>query len=110
MEQHIPRPKKCIKFYVKDDANLRGEGLNAASAAAAVGKAAETWDSVACKNLFSDSGVTATGYNDPNLRPIPMTERTWQAGSISLQRAQRSSLLQNLVQPEQTRDTLLLCY
>jgi hypothetical protein len=64
----LGQKKDGIKLYVKDDANLRGEGLNPALAAAAVGRAAETWDSITSKNLFSDSGVTATGYNDPNYK------------------------------------------
>jgi len=49
-----------IKFYVKDDANLRNEGLNPTSVAAAVGAAANTWDAAAGKELFSDSGVTVS--------------------------------------------------
>ncbi|MDM7912558.1 MAG: hypothetical protein QUS09_05620 [Methanotrichaceae archaeon] len=82
----LGQKKDGIKFYVKDDANLRSKGLDPALTAAAVGRAAETWDSVTSKNLFSDSGVTATGYMTLTTRSIPMTERTWQDGSISLQR------------------------
>ncbi len=57
-----------IKLYVKDDANLRAEGLSAASVATAVGSAADEWDAATNQNLFSDSGVTATSYNDPNYK------------------------------------------
>lgn len=49
-----------IKFYVKDDANLRAEGLSAASVASAISSAANEWDAATNQNLFSDSGVTAT--------------------------------------------------
>jgi hypothetical protein len=49
-----------IKFYVRDDAALRGEGFSAASVATAIGKAANTWDDATNQNLFSDSGVEAS--------------------------------------------------
>lgn len=49
-----------IKFYVKDDANLRNEGLTAANVASAISSAANEWDAVTNQNLFSDSGVTVS--------------------------------------------------
>ena len=49
-----------IKFYVKNDANLRNKGLNPTSVAAAIGRAANTWDAATSQNLFSDTGVTVS--------------------------------------------------
>lgn len=49
-----------IKFYVKNDAKLTGEGLSATSVASAINAAANTWDAATSQNLFSDTGVTAS--------------------------------------------------
>ncbi len=49
-----------IKFYVKDDANLRNEGLSPTTTANAINSAANTWDDATNQNLFSDTGVTVS--------------------------------------------------
>lgn len=43
-----------IKLYVKDDANLKNEGLTAANVRNAVAAAGTTWDGAVHRNLFAD--------------------------------------------------------
>lgn len=49
-----------IKFYVKNDNNLKNEGLSATAVASAISSAANEWDAATNQNLFSDDGVTVS--------------------------------------------------
>ena len=49
-----------IKLYLKDDSNMRNEGLSATSVKSAIAAAANTWDAATNQNLFSDAGVTVS--------------------------------------------------
>lgn len=49
-----------IKFYLKDDSNLKNEKLDPAAVKTALEAAANTWDAATNQNLFSDTGVTVS--------------------------------------------------
>jgi hypothetical protein len=64
-----------IKWYLRDDAYLRNEGLTAASVAGAITAAANTWDDNSDQNLFADTGmVTVSTTVTPDVRDYKNTQ------------------------------------
>jgi hypothetical protein len=52
-----------IQLYLKDDQNLKNEGLTSAQAQAAITNAANSWDDVVAQNLFADGTTVIIDAN-----------------------------------------------
>jgi hypothetical protein len=48
-----------LRFYLKDDSCLRGEGLNPTAVQSAMISAANTWDECSSQNIFADTDAVA---------------------------------------------------
>ena len=85
-----------LKFVLKNDAYLKGEGLTASNVQTAVAAAANTWDAASNQNLFADSSLVTVSstvatdrynkINTINWKPVTGTclayARTWYSSTL----------------------------
>jgi hypothetical protein len=75
-----------IKWYLRDDANLRGEGLDKYAVQSAIAAASNTWDDATNQNLFADTNLVTISttvkvdtYDGNNA--VAWNARTWYQAS-----------------------------